>query len=82
MTREAWVRIYGEEFVEWMYLSPAERWRQSCRLWETFFLLGGRLDDDRGDGSCSGRVEDDVPTRYTGAPCDRSGVRSIRRLGV
>lgn len=46
LTRDDWVRLYGEEFADWMRLTPEERWRESMRLWATFYALGGRLDDD------------------------------------
>lgn len=35
-----------EEWLEWYALTPQERWRESSRLWETFFLLGGSLEPE------------------------------------
>ena len=32
-----------DEVAEWYALSPAERFAESQRLWETFLLLGGSL---------------------------------------
>lgn len=39
---------YGidDEWMEWYLLTPAERWRESSRLWETYMMLGGSLDDE------------------------------------
>lgn len=46
LTRDFWVALYGEEFVEWMELTPEERWAESQKLWATYVALGGRLDDE------------------------------------
>jgi hypothetical protein len=36
--------VIDEEVLEWMLLTPQERWVESQRLWATFILLGGSLD--------------------------------------
>ena len=36
--------LVGEEWAEWYRLSPVERWRESERLWQSYFHLGGSLD--------------------------------------
>ena len=46
LTRDFWVALYGEEFDQWMELTPEERWAESQKLWATYVELGGRLDDD------------------------------------
>nr|MCU0617450.1 BrnA antitoxin family protein [Gemmatimonadaceae bacterium] len=46
LTNDDWVRLYGEEFAEWMTLTPAERWRQSTQLWATWIALGGARNDE------------------------------------
>lgn len=38
--------LVGEEWAEWYSLTPAERWRESSRLWETYLSLGGSLDPE------------------------------------
>ena len=38
--------IVGPEWAEWFRLTPAERWRESSKLWETFPVLGGSLDPE------------------------------------
>lgn len=61
LTYDDWARLYGEEFADWMRLAPAERWRESCRLWEVFFALGGRLHDDRGSSDEPDDFDDNAP---------------------
>ena len=36
----------GEEWAEWMALSPAERWRRTEQLWAIYLALGGSLDPE------------------------------------
>src|SRR5688572_4379348 len=36
--------IVGEEWASWYRLSPQERWRESEKLWQVYFYLGGSLD--------------------------------------
>lgn len=36
--------LVGEEWASWYRLSPQERWRESEKLWQVFFYLGGSLD--------------------------------------
>jgi hypothetical protein len=36
--------IVGEEWAHWYRLSPQERWRESEKLWQLYFYLGGSLD--------------------------------------
>jgi hypothetical protein len=38
--------IVGEEWAEWYRLTPAERWRESEKLWQTYLQLGGSLDPE------------------------------------
>jgi hypothetical protein len=82
LTADDWATIYGEEFAEWMQLSPNERWRQSCRLWTTFTALGGHLDDDVAAGAGPHYPDDDAAA-WRPRPVDgRAGVHRLRRLGV
>lgn len=74
-TRDGWIE---EEWLEWYRMTPAERWRESDRLWETFLMLGGSLDDEPDTQS----PFHDAETRRGGAPYGRAGVRIIRRGGV
>jgi hypothetical protein len=34
----------GPEWFEWYTLTPAERWDESAKLWQTYVALGGSLD--------------------------------------
>ena len=36
--------LVGEEWAAWYRLSPLERWRESEKLWNVYFHLGGSLD--------------------------------------
>ena len=46
LTRDDWVCMHDEAFVERMGLTPEERFRRSLELWATFSAVGGRLDCD------------------------------------
>jgi len=67
-----------DEWLEWYQMTPAERWRESQKLWSFFIATGGSLDPEPdtqspfNDALMSGAV-----------PADgRSGVRVVRRSGV
>ena len=34
----------SEETLEWMRLTPAERWLETLRLWDAYLAMGGSLD--------------------------------------
>jgi hypothetical protein len=36
----------GEEWAEWYRMTPAERWAESEKLWETYLALGGSLEPE------------------------------------
>ena len=38
--------LVGDEVLDWYRLSPAERFSESLRLWESFILLGGSYDSE------------------------------------
>lgn len=38
--------VVGEEWAEWYRLSPAERFAESMKLWDTYLALGGSLDPE------------------------------------
>ena len=42
-------RCVEEEVLEWYRMTPQERWAESMRLWDIFFMLGGQLDPDEFD---------------------------------
>jgi hypothetical protein len=70
--------VTDAEWAAWYRLSPAERWRETLRLWETYLALGGSLDPE--PDTQSPFFDPEAPgTR----PVDgRTGLRVIRRGGV
>jgi hypothetical protein len=38
--------LVGAEWAEWYRLSPAQRWLESEKLWQTYLALGGSLDPE------------------------------------
>ena len=75
---EAWIDTIEEECLDWYRLTPAQRWQEATRLWETFVLMGGRLDDEPDSQS---------PFHNAGLssamPLDgRPGLHILRRSGV
>lgn len=74
----ALVECVEEEVLDWYLLSPQERWAESMRLWDTFFLLGGTLEPEPDSQS----PFDDAGARRQGPSYGRTGLRPIRRSGV
>ena len=46
MTRSEIEELVGAEWAEWYSLTPAERFRESMKLWETYLALGGSLEPE------------------------------------
>jgi hypothetical protein len=70
--------LVGEEWAEWYLLTPAERWLETEKLWETYLALGGSLDPE--PDTQSPFFDPNAPVE---SPLDgRPGVRVIRRSGV
>ena len=67
-----------EEVLEWYRMSPQERWAESMRLWDTFYLLGGQLEPEPDSQS----PFHDALARRAGPADGRPGVRAVRRSGV
>jgi hypothetical protein len=38
--------LVGGEWAEWYRLTPAQRWLESEKLWQTYLALGGSLDPE------------------------------------
>ena len=71
-------RCVEEEVLEWYRMTPQQRWAESMRLWDTFYLLGGQLEPESDSQS---PFYDAVARR--GGPADgRPGLRALRRSGV
>lgn len=67
--------LVGPEWAEWYALSPAERLRESGKLWASFRALGGSLDPE--PDTQSPFFDAHAPRENT--PHGRSGVRLLRR---
>jgi hypothetical protein len=66
------------EWQEWYRLTPLERWRESCRLWEYYLSVGGSLDPEPDSQSPF-----DALYTPSAVPADgRAGLRVVRRSGV
>ncbi|MBE0545170.1 MAG: hypothetical protein IH623_27855 [Verrucomicrobia bacterium] len=39
-------QLVGDEWAEWYRLTPAQRWLESEKLWQTYLALGGSLDPE------------------------------------
>jgi len=64
-----------DEVLEWYQMTPAERWRESQKLWAFYLSVGGSLDPEPDSES----PFDTLFTRRTGAADGRSGMCVIRR---
>jgi hypothetical protein len=78
MERSEIEELVGAEWAEWYSLTPAERFRESMKLWETYLALGGSLEP-----------EPDIQSPFfdpqewrENAAHGRPGVRVLRRGGV
>ena len=70
--------LVGEEMAEWYGLTPAERWRESSKLWVTYLSLGGSLDPEPDTQS----PFFDHEARSTRPIDGRSGLHPVRRRRV
>ena len=70
--------LVGEEWAEGYRLSPEERWRETCRLWEWFLEAGGSLDPEPDTQS----PFFDPEARHQSPVDERAGPRVVRRSGV
>ena len=70
--------IVGEEWAAWYRLSPQERWRESEKLWQVYFYLGGTLDTQPDTQS----PFFDPRASSASAPHERPGMRILRRSRV
>lgn len=39
-------QLVGGEWAEWYRLTPAQRWLETGKLWQTYLALGGSLDPE------------------------------------
>ncbi len=70
--------LVGEEWAEWYRLSPEERFRESMKLWDTYWALGGTLDAEPDT-----QIPFFDPEEWRESAGDgRAGLRILRRGGV
>jgi len=70
--------VVGEEWAEWYRMTPAERFAESSKLWETYLVLGGSLEPEPDSESPFFDPEEWRANFADGRP----GVRILRRGGV
>jgi hypothetical protein len=70
--------IAGEEWAAWYALTPAERFIESMKLWETYLALGGSLEPEPDTQSPFFDPEEWRANAAHGRP----GVRVLWRGGV
>jgi hypothetical protein len=70
--------LWPEEVVDWVRLTPLERWEESARLLRVYLDLGGSLDPEPDTQSPFYDPEAPGPSPADGRP----GVHLIRRGGV
>jgi hypothetical protein len=70
--------IAGDEWAAWYALTPAERFLESMKLWETYLALGGSLEPEPDTQSPFFDPEEWRENAAHGGP----GVRVLRRRGV
>ena len=66
------------EWAEWYRLTPAQRWLESEKLWQTYLELGGSLDPEPDTQSPFFDPHSPRPRSSHG----RTGVRVLRRSRV
>ena len=75
---QSMVELVGEEWEEWYRMTPAQRWRETGKLWRAYLMLGGSLDPE--PDSQSPFYDPEAPR--SGTPDGRPGVRVIRRSRI
>ncbi len=66
------------EWADWYLLSPAERWAETEKLWDTYLALGGSLDPEPDTQSPFFDGDSWRPIPADGRP----GMRVVRRSRV
>jgi hypothetical protein len=67
-----------DQWTDWYRLTPAERWRESQKLWDFFLTAGGSLDDQPDSQSPFSAILSECAM----PPNRRPGVHILRRGGV
>lgn len=69
---------HNDEWCEWVRLTPAERCRESARLWPVYLSLGGSFDPEPDSQSPFNYAELQCALPHDGRP----GVHCVRRGGI
>ena len=72
------VEYLGEEWAEWVAMTPQQRWVESMKLWDHYLSLGGSLDPEPDSQS----PFFDPDERRSVPAHGRPGMRIVRRGGV
>ena len=72
------VEYLGEEWADWVRMTPQQRWAESSMLWAHYLSLGGSLDPEPDPQSPFFDPDEPRPVPADGRP----GVHIIRRGGV
>ena len=78
MKRLSAEEFVGDEWAAWYAMSPAERFLESAKLWETYLALGGSLEPEPDTQSPFFDPEE----WHENASHGRSSLRGLRRGGV
>jgi hypothetical protein len=70
--------LVGPEWAEWYRLTPAERWRETDKLWQIYLALRGSLDPEPDTQSPFFDAKAPRPRAAHG----RTGLRIIRHGGI
>ena len=70
--------ISEDEWEEWYHLTPAQRWKESQRLWAFFLEVGGSLDPEPDTQSPFHAAFEKGKTSSHRRP----GMRVLRRSGI
>lgn len=67
-----------DEWLDWYRLTPAERWRESQKLWLFYLSSGGSLDTEPDSQSPFDPLYAQGKSDFNGG----TGMRAIRRSGI
>jgi len=69
---------YNDEWAEWFRMTPAQRWKESIKLWSFYLEVGGSLDPEPDTQSPFYTAFTSRPVSLNGRP----GMRVLRRSRV
>ena len=69
---------FDPEWEEWYLMTPAERWRETEKLWSFYLAMGGSLEPEPDSQSPFDAAYFERPLPPDGRP----GLRIVRRGGI